>query len=257
MVIDNPRLWLIGGTGDSRRLTENLLTQGFSLVVTVTTAIARECYPIHPQLTVRVGRLTTQDIPSFLEGHNIRAIVDVSHPFAVEISRLAAQYAQQQSLPYLRFERPPLPITGQTIEVSDLATLLTANYLHQKRVLLTLGANWLPRFEPVQNQAILFARILPRLDSLQTAIAAGFTPDRLIALRPPISEGLEQALWQQWRIEVVVSKASGTAGGEARKQTLAQALGIQLIRIARPQPLQGEITYDHERVYQFCRTHLL
>ncbi|MEB3160154.1 MAG: precorrin-6A reductase, partial [Synechocystis sp.] len=195
-----PRLWLIGGTGESRELTETLLAQGFFIIVTVTTAIARDAYPVHPRLTVRVGRLTAQEISAFLQTDNIRAIVDASHPFAIQISHLAVTIAQQQTLPYLRFERPPLPITDQTIEVPDLATLLTGHYLQQKRVLLTLGANWLSHFEPIQHQAILFARILPHPDSLQTAIAAGFTPDRLIALRPPISEALERALWQQWRI---------------------------------------------------------
>jgi len=251
-----PRLWLIGGTGESRELAEKLLPQGFSMVVTVTTPIAANLYPVHPCLTVRVGRLTDQEIPPFLQRDNIQAIVDASHPFAVQISQIATRCAQQQNLPYLRFERLVLPVTDQMVEVPDLATLLTGNYLQRKRVLLTLGANWLPHFQPLQTEAILFARILPRLESLQTAIAAGFTPDRLIALRPPISENLERALWQQWQIEVVVTKASGISGGESRKQVLAQALGIPLIRIARPQTIPGEITHDLERVYEFCQTHL-
>lgn len=256
MVVETPRLWLIGGTGESRDLAAPLLAQGFSLVVTVTTAIARDLYPVHPRLTVQVGRLTAQEMLTFLQTANIRAIVDASHPFAARISETAAAIAEQQGVPYLRFERPPLPVTPGTVEVPDLETLLQGHYLPQKRVLLTLGANWLPHFQPLQTQAILFARILPQPQSLQTAIAAGFTPDRLIALRPPISEDLERALWQQWRIEVVVTKASGTAGGESQKQLLAQQLGIPLIRIARPHPVNGEITQDPERVLEFCQTHL-
>jgi len=256
VVVETPRLWLIGGTGESRELAPVLIQRGFTLVVTVTTAITRELYPVHPCLAVQVGRLTEQEIPQFLQAENIRAIVDASHPFAAQISQTAAAIAKQQNLPYLRFERPVLSVTDQILEIPDLETLLQGHYLQQKRVLLTLGANWLPHFQPLQSQAVLFARILPRLESLQTAIAAGFAPDRLIALRPPISEDLERALWQQWQIEVVVTKASGTAGGEARKQQLAQQLGIPLIRIARPQPVRGEITQDLERVLEFCQTHL-
>lgn len=256
MVVETPRLWLIGGTGESRELAEKLLPQGFSIVVTVTTAIAANLYLIHPRLTVRVGRLTELEIPAFLQTENIQAIVDASHPFAVQISQTVTVIAKQQNLPYLRFERPVLSVTNQIVEVPDLEALLQGDYLQQKRVLLTLGANWLPHFQPLQSQAVLFARILPRLESLQTAIAAGFTPDRLIALRPPISEDLERALWQQWQIELVVTKASGTAGGETRKQQLAQQLGIPLIRIARPQPVNGEITQDLKQVLEFCQTHL-
>ncbi|MEY2985128.1 MAG: hypothetical protein RLZZ568_1745 [Cyanobacteriota bacterium] len=251
-----PRLWLIGGTSESRQLTEKLLAQGFSLVVTVTTPIARHLYPVHPRLTVRVGPLTAQHIWRFLQTENIQAIVDASHPFAVQISQLAAETAQQQRLPYLRFERPLLAATDQTVDVPDLATLQQGEYLHQKRVLLTLGAHWLPHFQALHTQAVLFARILPHPESLQTAIGAGFSPDRLIALRPPISDALERALWQHWRIEVVITKASGSAGGEARKQALAQELGILLVRIARPQPVMGQTTHDIKQIYQFCQNHL-
>lgn len=254
--MDIPRLWLIGGTGDSRALAASLIPQGFSLVVTVTTAIADGLYPVHPRLTLRVGRLTPESIPQFLHTEHIRAIVDASHPFAVNISQMAVAIANQYEIPYLRFERPALRANAQTLDLPDLETLLEGNYLHQQRVLLTVGANWLPYFQPLQSQSVLFARILPRPDSLQTAIAAGFTPDRIIALRPPISEELERALWQQWQIEVVVTKASGTAGGEDRKQVLAEELGITLIRIARPQAIAGEVTSDVERVYAFCGAHL-
>ena len=50
------------------------------------------------------------------------------------------------------------------------------------------------------------------------AIAAGFTTDKIIAIRPPINKELEQALWQQWQISLVVTKASAKAGGEDIKK---------------------------------------
>jgi precorrin-6A/cobalt-precorrin-6A reductase len=80
----------------------------------------------------------------------------------------------------------------------------------------------------------LFARILPSPTALEAVLAAGFTPDRIIALRPPITAELEVALWRQWQITQVITKASGQAGGEDRKQAIAAKLGVRLIRIARP-----------------------
>jgi precorrin-6A/cobalt-precorrin-6A reductase len=102
----------------------------------------------------------------------------------------------------------------------------------------------------------LFARILPYPQALATAIAVGFTSERLIALRPPVSTSLEKALWQQWDIDVVITKASGAQGGELIKQKVAEALDVKLIRIARPATVNGEITQDLTRVYQFCQGHL-
>ena len=131
--------------------------------------------------------------------------------------------------------------------------MLSGDYLTQQRVLLTIGCKALPQFQSWQSKATLYARVLPKIASLEMAIAAGFNSDRLIAIRPPIDAGMETALWQQWRISLVVTKASGTAGGEDIKRQVATKLGIPLIVIARPQiayPLQ---TSQLQAVLAFCR----
>lgn len=79
---------------------------------------------------------------------------------------------------------------------------------------------------------------------------------QLIALRPPISPELEQALWRQWRITTVIAtvitKASGRAGGEEVKRAIAQELGIQLILLARPDMTYPAQTERVEEVIAWC-----
>jgi precorrin-6A/cobalt-precorrin-6A reductase len=75
---------------------------------------------------------------------------------------------------------------------------------------------------------------LPSLTALSAAAAAGFSEARLLAIRPPVPLDLERSLWQHWQISMVVTKASGTAGGEAIKQQLAAELNLPLILIQRP-----------------------
>ena len=87
---------------------------------------------------------------------------------------------------------------------------------------------------------------------METAIASGFTSDRLIAIRPPISMGTETALWQQWDISLVVTKASGQAGGEDIKRQVAATLGIPLIIISRPSMTYPQQTFDLGDVLPFC-----
>jgi precorrin-6A/cobalt-precorrin-6A reductase len=67
---------------------------------------------------------------------------------------------------------------------------------------------------------------------------------------------LEKALWQQWDISLVVTKASGAAGGEAIKRQVAAELGIPLIVIARPVVEYPQQTSDLEAALEFCQTHL-
>lgn len=229
-------VWLIGGTGESVELAIVLSQAAIPCLITVTTESARHLYPNVANLTVFVGRLTPVQMAEFVQQQGIGAIVDASHPFAAVVSENAIAISQQFKLPYLRFERPPVATEkfAQLSEFSSLEALLESQILLGKRVLLTLGYQSLPLFQTWHQKAALFTRILPSTIALETALAAGFPPQQIIAIRPPISAELELALWQQWQINCVVTKASGKAGGEDIKRQIAEKMGIPLAIITRP-----------------------
>ena len=251
------RIWLIGGTSESVEIAGAIAPAGIPCTITVTTTTAQSLYPQTPNLRVRVGRIKTSQMGQFCLQEWIVAVVDASHPHAVEISQGAIATAQAYHLPYLRYERPSLENNNpNVINLASLDSLISGNYLAQQRVMLTLGYKALPQFKSWQERATLFARILPAVNSLEVAIEAGFTPDRLIALRPPISASLEKALWYQWGISLVVTKASGTVGGEDIKKSVATELGIPLIVIARPKVTYPQQTSEICEVLFFCRQYL-
>jgi precorrin-6A/cobalt-precorrin-6A reductase len=172
---------------------------------------------------------------------------------------MAIRAATARQLPYLRFERLAVDAqtdTSQVIALDSFENLLAGDYLYQQRVLLTIGYKALPLFRTWQDRSTLFARILPALTSLEAAIAAGFSSDRLIALRPPVAAELEKALWRHWDISLVVTKASGVAGGEDIKRTIAAELGIPLVVIARPVVGYPQKTSDLSVALEFCRSHI-
>ncbi len=214
------------------------------LLVTVTTTTAIALYPDHPNIQVWVGQVTPAVATTFIQDHNIGAILDASHPFATEISQRAIALAQEHHLPYLRYERPATGMGKSWRDRSDReglvllhcwADLFQPQYLTPcDRTLLTVGTRQLAAFIPWHSQTTLFARVLPQPQALEAALAAGFLPERLVALRPPVSPEVETALWQQWQITQVVTKASGTAGGEPQKRDLAARLGLRLLVWARP-----------------------
>ena len=171
------RVWLIGGTSESKTLARALVDQLLPVTVTVTTEAARRLYPRHPLLSVWVGRLSPQDFDPFVRQAHIAAVLDASHPFATEISRGAISACQRHCLPDLRYERPPLPTSLRSTPpkerpftspapsvtlVSSLEMLLDQNWLHQQRVLLILGYRHLAAFAQWHQRAELHARILPR-----------------------------------------------------------------------------------------------
>ncbi len=249
------KIWLIGGTSDSVILATLLVQAKLPCLVTVTTPEAQLLYPKTPFLEVKSGKIQASQIANFLQLYQIGVIIDASHPFAVEISQNVINFTTSNHLPYLRFERPIYEQFDhpKIFELDSFSSLINSNYLLKQRVLLTIGYQNLPLFKTYHSQASLFARILPNLNSLQVALDSGFTNDRLIAFRPPLNLNLERALWQQWQINTVVTKASGKAGGEEIKAILAQELGVTLIIIARPKITYPNQTNDPQKVLSFCR----
>ena len=123
-------------------------------------------------------------------------------------------------------------------------------------MLFTLGCRQLSRLAPrlthLRQTSQLFVRVLPSIEALSAAQAAGFSTQEIMAIRPPVSLALERALWQQWQISVVVAKASGLAGGEAVKRAIALELGIRLILIERPPILYPQQTNLISGAIEFC-----
>jgi precorrin-6A/cobalt-precorrin-6A reductase len=283
---DGGCIWLIGGTQESQQIARAIAQAHLPCIITVTTESARSLYAntieMLPKISiwVWVGRLNPDTVGQFLQEHNIRCILDASHPFAVEVSQMAITASVQSTIPYLRYERPgvergqwnggsgrerEMGLTSHPANLSphfpryldSFEALLASNILQQQRVLLTVGYRPLALFCPWQEQATLFARILPSVTAVEAALAARFTSDRLIAIRPPISVELERSLWQQWQISMVVTKASGTIGGEDVKRQIAADLGVTLVTIARPPIPYPQQTSELHAVLAFCKSHLL
>ena len=245
------KIWLIGGTKDSAEITQAIADSQISCIVTVTTISAKNLYSAN--FPVRIGCLSLEQMAQFCLQENIVAVVDASHPFATEVSQNAIATARLRKIPYLRYERDSYQFSGNYRRLDSFETLLNGDYLQGHRVLLTVGCKILPQFKTWHDRATLFARVLPKVNSLQIALDSGFKGDCIIAMRPPINAELETALWQQWQISLVVTKASGKTGGEDIKHQVADSLGISLISISRPKIFYPEQTSCIKKVMAFCR----
>ncbi len=266
------RVWLIGGTSESAALAVALSSGGVPYVVTVTTAAARRLYLDTAE--VWVGQLLAQSIDAFVQRWKVRCILDASHPFASEISRLAIATAErshinqtngeQEAIAYLRYERREIcPQSFDKTAADKTATavrsieeILESDILQHQRVLFTLGYRQLLQFAPslahLRRKSQLFARVLPSAEAIAAVSAAGFSAQEIVAIRPPVSRALERALWQQWEISTVVAKASGVAGGEAVKRAIAAELGVRLILIERPALIYPKQTNLISEATEFC-----
>lgn len=230
------KVLLLSGTSEGPLLARALLDAGCTVLATVTTAEGKAHLfgDATPQLTVLVGGFTAPQLTEFLSQGQVDCVLDATHPFAVRITRTAAASCEALGVPYLRYQRPdwePPPGTVYAQSYAEAATLLPTL---GTRAMLTIGAKQLKYFTPLHTRMTLFARILPAVASLQQAMEAGFPQAQILCLRPPFSQALNRSLLQEYRIDVLLTKASGVEGGVVEKVLAAHDLGLPTLMIQRP-----------------------
>jgi precorrin-6A/cobalt-precorrin-6A reductase len=245
---------LLSGTSEGRILGARLCAEGLPFVASVTTPEARRLFAeIDPAPEVLVTRFSGDTFATFLLERQVSAILDATHPFAQRISEKAIEAAAVAHIPYVRYERPA---RGSSEDVGDIVVVPTietaANVCleHGNRIFLTTGAKTLHDFREVIVRKLVMTRVLPTVASLSQALEAGLPPAQILALRGPFSQALERALLQEYRIDLLVTKDSGTAGGLDTKLQAAAALHVPVVVVSRPQLQYPNLCHDLEQAVQ-------
>jgi len=232
------KVLLLSGTSEGPVLARALLDAGYEVTATVTTEEGRVHLfsQLQHALSVQVGGFTEETLRTFLTQGGADLVLDATHPFAVRITQLASTVCAALPTPYVRYERPDWEPPQGTVFVDSYAAAAALLPTLGTRVMLTIGARQLKYFAALHERLRLFARILPALNSLQQALQAGFTQETLLCLRPPFSREFNRSILREYQIEVLVTKASGAAGGVVEKVLAAQDLGLKTLMIRRPAP---------------------
>jgi precorrin-6A/cobalt-precorrin-6A reductase len=221
------RVLVLGGTREGRELATELAGRG--LAVTYSLA-GRVSEPAVPVCELRVGGFGgPEGLERWLTDHDVKAVVDATHPFARDISRSAARACVSAGIPLTRLERP-----GWTERpgdhwqrVDDIAGAAAAVPGRGERVLLTTGRLEVAAFAGVSEAWFLIRCITPPDPPL---------PPRHEALldRGPYTVEAELELLDRRRIDLLVTKDSG---GEdtAAKLDAARERGLPVVMVRRPE----------------------
>jgi precorrin-6A/cobalt-precorrin-6A reductase len=220
------KVLILGGTYEGRCLANRLAgDERFGVLLSFAGRTDRLILPATPY---RVGGFGgSEGLAAFLEREDFGALIDATHPFAVAMSTNAVLAARTRAVPMIRFERPCWrPESGDRwVPVSDAAAAVHALGREPRRVFLTIGRKEVGVFKAA-----------PQHDYLIRTIEA-FDPQlpraRVVEGRGPFELSGEIALMQQERIDIVVSKNSGTDATYA-KIVAARRLGVPVIVIEPP-----------------------
>lgn len=217
---------ILGGTSEARALASVLVARGVAVVSSLAGRVAR---PRLPAGAVRVGGFGGADgLAAWLREHQVRAVVDATHPFAERISASAVAASQAAAVPLVRLQRPgwharPDADWRWADSLEDAARMLPSL---GGRVFLTSGRQGLAAFAHLRDIWFLIRCVDPPHEPLP--------PQREVVLdRGPYTVDGELALLRDHRIEVLVTKDSGGTM-TAAKLDAATELAIPIVVIRRP-----------------------
>ncbi len=230
---------VLGGTSDGAALIEALAARGERALLFTATDYRQPLSAAAERLTERrIGRLDAAGMNAALAESGAQAVVDATHPFAVEATENARRACASLGLPYLRLTRAstPLPDSDAVAVAQDFEEAAELACKSGARVFLTIGSQNLRSFvdRARRTGAELFPRVLPRHESIDACLALGISERHIVALQGPFAKELNEALLRHYRASVLVTKDSGPQGKTVEKIDAALEVGAEVVVIGRP-----------------------
>lgn len=243
-------IWVIGGTKDSRDFLEKIVKSTTDIIVTTATEYGGKLLENLPVKTL-CKKLTYSMMVDFVKENSIDKIVDLSHPYAMEVSQNAIEVSKELQIEYFRFEREEISFLPQKyIEFDNIESLV--EYLEgvEGNILVTLGSNNIPHFSKLKNLGNFYFRILPKWDMVKKCEDVGVLPKNIIAMQGPFSKNMNKAMIEQYDIKYLVTKQAGDTGGEREKIEAADEMGIDVVFLTRPKVEYPSCYSDIDKLFK-------
>lgn len=221
-------IWIIGGTSETRGLIRELEGKK-EFVISVATYSGAEMLECD---NVIVGRMDQQGMLQFIKQKRISIVVDMSHPYAVEVTKNAREACSQANIEYIRYTRQNADSKNCVyIDSIDACAAYLAKL--QGCIFFTTGIKNIKDFEKVRGENRFVYRVLPTLFSIQECLDNKLKMEDIVAILGPVSEDLNYAMFKDFHADYVVMKDSGKEGGTEEKINACKRLGITPVVIGR------------------------
>ena len=213
---------VFGGTTEGRKAVEVLEEAG--KVFYYSTKTGEQDITLHNGQRID-GALDGEAMQAFCQEHAIRLIVDAAHPFASRLHQTIAQVSETLNIPVIRYERIYPPRDHSITWIDNYSQVPTG--IHS--LLATTGVQSISKLKPLEALGIkVYYRILNRESSKALALKQGASEEQLCYYDNPNDIPVEA--------EAILLKESGLSGGFPEKVAAAQARGMKVIALKRPNP---------------------
>lgn len=249
-------LFVLAGTEDGRKLAAEFQKRGHEVLVSTLTEYGAEIAESQG-LKTRSGALDENQFKVMLKEQEIKALIDATHPYAENIRSLAQRVCHEEKVPYYRWERPKGKYSSDPLIYleRDIESAARCACHLGKRIFLSTGSKNLKQWMDYVGlkECEVFVRVLPTVQVLKQCEEVGLKPYQIIAAQGPFTRKFNEALWEQLKIDVVVTKESGQIGGTEEKVQACLDLKIPVIILERPEIEESARSLGPKSMEEFVR----
>lgn len=222
------KILVLGGTSDAKKIALELHNKGICIVYSIAGLVRT---PVMPCELLVGGFTQFGGLTQYLKLKKIDAVLDVTHPFAKNMSTQAVRSTQEIQIPCWRFNRLPWvrQPKDQWLEFSNWHDLINS-LKGKKSVFLTAG-------QLDQESINQLATYAGQKQVLRTAVESSMCiPNSMTWVKAigPFNEANETELISNHAVDALVCKNSGGAATEA-KLLVARKKRIPVFMYQRPQ----------------------
>lgn len=247
------RVLIFAGTTEGRRLAEYLAGYAVRVHACAATEYGGSLLPEGGSVTVSAGRMDQGQMERLMDGFGPEYVVDATHPYADQASRNIRGACTACGRTYLRLVRESSG-AGGCIYMGSLREAVGFLKGTKGNILAATGSKELEVYTSLEDYGErLYARVLSVADVAAKCERLGIRGRHLICMQGPFSVEMNTAVLREYRIEWLVTKDSGRAGGFPEKCEAAKRAGARLIVIGRPEEADG---YTLEEMCRFLKERL-
>ncbi|BDD02583.1 precorrin-6A/cobalt-precorrin-6A reductase [Aureibacter tunicatorum] len=227
---------VFGGTTEGLKVADLLEQSAISFVYSTKTKVE---IADRQGMLYRFGAFDLESLSEYIAENMIELIIDASHPFAVELHDLLAEFSQSNPVKLIRLERKfPPRLSDEKItyvnDTNEALALLNSRYQGKTLVSFT-GVQSIVKLKEFWENNVSYFRILNRKSSMSLAEAVSFPIENLITTAMSKLACEEKELLKRHKAQVVLLKESGESGAFMTKIEAVKSLGLECIVIKKPE----------------------
>lgn len=236
--MDFSKVIVFGGTTEGRLIADSLAKSGKLVCVCVATEYGETF--LENSSKAKVGRLDKNQMVELFLKEKPSLVIDATHPYATDVTKNIKEACEDVCFNYLRVsredDRQNKEFSYEKLYYFDSMDEIVGWLNKEDGIIFsTLGVKEVKALTKVNNyKERVFVRVLPVEDSLKLCNEAEIDRSHVYDAMGPFSYEENVKMFRETSAKIMLTKASGKAGGFAEKLKASADLSMKIAILQRP-----------------------